>query len=137
MNIRPKPGNPDLTIRSFPHLGPVSQEPISCHGDACARVLAGGLGAAKEGHAVSRRDVIIAAVEAHEPPLPRAAARLLAIMFAEQDVCAVSQEALRAEGFSKSLSRLLRALVDAGIVSKQAGASRVPDTYRLLLETRP
>ena len=86
---------------------------------------------------MSRRDVIIAAVEAHEPPLPRAAARLLAIMFAEQDVCAVSQEALRAEGFSKSLPRLLRALVDAGIVSRQAGASRVPDTYRLLLEARP
>jgi hypothetical protein len=85
---------------------------------------------------VSRRDVIIAAVEAHEPPLPRAAARLLTIMFAEQDVCAVSQEALRAEGFSKP-PQLLRALVDAGFVSRQAGASRVPDTYRLLLEARP
>ena len=52
-------------------------------------------------------------------------------MFADQDVCCLSQEALAAEGFGNSLRRVLRALVEAGFMSKQAGTSRVPDTYRL------
>ena len=38
-----------------------------------------------------------------------------------------------AEGFGNSLRRVLRALIEAGFMSKQAGTSRVPDTYRLLL----
>ncbi len=85
----------------------------------------------------SRRDAIIAAVEAHNrthpaAPLPRPAARLLAVMFAEQDVCCISQQALVAKGVGKSLPGVLRALVEAGFVSRQAGTSRVPDTYRLL-----
>ena len=63
--------------------------------------------------------------------LPRPAARLLAVMFADQDVCCLSQEALAAQGFGNSLRRVLRALVEAGFMSKQAGAARVPDTYRL------
>ena len=37
-----------------------------------------------------------------------------------------------AKGFGKSLTKVLRALVEAGFVSKQAGTSRIPDTYRLL-----
>jgi hypothetical protein len=53
-------------------------------------------------------------------------------MFADQDVCSLSQQALVAEGFGKTLPGVLRALVEAGFVSRQAGTSRVPDTYRLL-----
>jgi hypothetical protein len=84
----------------------------------------------------SRRDALFAAVEAHNrahpaSPLPRPAARLLVVMFDTEDVCRLSQETLKAQGFGKSLSGLLRALVEAGIVSRQAGTSRIPDTYRL------
>ena len=53
-------------------------------------------------------------------------------MFATEDVCCLSQQALVAEGFGKSLPAVLRALVEARLMSRQAGTSRVPDTYRLL-----
>jgi hypothetical protein len=87
---------------------------------------------------VSRREVVFAAVDAHNQthpsaPLPRPAARLLAVMFPDQDVCRLSQQALAADGFGKALPGLLRALVDAGFVSREPGMSRVPDTYRLRL----
>ena len=92
---------------------------------------------------MSRRNAIAAAVEVHNRAhptarLPRPAARLLAVMFAAEDVCCVSQQELLARGFGKSLPAALRALVEAGFMSKQAGTSRVPD-YRLLLplEARP
>jgi hypothetical protein len=84
----------------------------------------------------SRREAVFAAVETYNrthpaAPLPRPAARLLAVMFATEDVCSLSQQALVAEGFGKSLTKVLRALVEAGLVSRQAGTSRIPDTYRL------
>ena len=86
----------------------------------------------------SRREAVFAAVDAYNrthpaAPLPRPAARLLAVMFAGQDVCCASQQALAAEGFGKSLPAVLRALVDAGFVTREPGTSRVPDTYRLRL----
>jgi hypothetical protein len=86
----------------------------------------------------SRRDAVFAAVEAHNrthpaAPLPRPAARLLAFMFADQDICCLSQQALRNEGFGKDLPKAFRALVEAGFVSRQVGMSRSPDTYRLRL----
>jgi hypothetical protein len=92
--------------------------------------------------AASRRDAIIAAVEAHNRThpaarLPRPAARLLAVMFATEDVCCRSQETLKAEGFGDTLSQVLRALVEASFLSRQAGVARVPDTYRLRLEVQP
>ena len=85
----------------------------------------------------SRREAVFAAVEAHNrahpaAPLPRPAARLLAVMFATEDVCSLSQQALAAEGFGKSLPGVLRALVEAGFVSRHVGTSRIPDIYRLL-----
>ena len=78
----------------------------------------------------SRRDAVSAAVEVYNrthpaAPLPRPAARLLAVMFATGDVCSLSQQALVAEGFGKTLPAVLRALVEAGLVSRQAGTSRV------------
>jgi hypothetical protein len=64
--------------------------------------------------------------------LPRQAARLLAFMFAAADVCRVSQETLKAEGLGKNPTAVLRALVEAGLLSKQPGTARIPDTYCLL-----
>jgi hypothetical protein len=86
----------------------------------------------------SRREAVFAAVDAHNRthptvPLPRPAARLLAFMFADQDVCCLSQQALRNEGFGKDLPKVFRALVEVGFLSRQAGSARVPDTYRLRL----
>ena len=92
----------------------------------------------------SRRDAIIAAVEAHNRAhpaarLPRPAALLLVVMFDTEDVCCVSQETLRTRGFGRALPKVLRALVEAGFVSREPGTSRIPDTYRLQLrlEARP
>jgi hypothetical protein len=53
-------------------------------------------------------------------------------MFATEDVCCLSQQVLVAKGFGKSLTKVLRALVEAGFMSRQAGVARIPDTYRLL-----
>jgi hypothetical protein len=84
----------------------------------------------------SRREAFFIAVETYNrthrgPPLPRPAARLLAVMFAAEDVCCLSQQELFSRGFGDTLPKVLRALVEAGFMSKQAGTSRVPDTYRL------
>jgi hypothetical protein len=83
-----------------------------------------------------RRNAIAAAVNAHNlahptARLPRPAARLLAVMFDAEDVCCLSQETLRTRGFGKALPKVLHALVEAGFVTRQAGTSRIPDTYRL------
>jgi len=87
----------------------------------------------------NRREAIIVAVEAYnrahpQTPLHRTAARLLRVMFITDDVCRQSLEALAAEGFDrKTVPAVLRALVEAGLLSKDVGSSRVPDTYRLHL----
>ena len=86
-----------------------------------------------------RRDEIAAAVAAYDrdhpdAPLPRNAARLLAVMFPSEDVCHRSLEAIAAEGFSRDrLPATLRRLVEAGFLSQAPGSARVPDTYRLHL----
>jgi hypothetical protein len=85
-----------------------------------------------------RRDEIATAVAAYDrdhsdAPLPRNAARLLAVMFPSEDVCQRSQEAIAAEGFSRDrLPAMLRRLVEAGFLSRHRVA-QVPDTYRLHL----
>ena len=85
-----------------------------------------------------RRDDIAAAVAAYDDthpsaPLPRNAARLLAVMFPSENVCQRSQKAIAAEGFSQeSLTSMLRRLVGAGFLSRHRVA-KVPDTYRLHL----
>ena len=89
-----------------------------------------------------RRDEITAAVAAHiathrRPWLTPDATRLLTIMFAEADVCQRNLDSLVAEGFSRgNLVRLLRDLIEAGLVSKERGVSRAPNTYRLHLSPR-
>ena len=86
-----------------------------------------------------RRDEIAAAVAAYEAanplsPLPRNAVRLLVVMFPSEDVCQRSLEALVAEGFTrKTLPEMLRCLIEAGLLSKQRGSARIPDTYCLRL----
>jgi hypothetical protein len=85
-----------------------------------------------------RRDDLAAAVAAYDganpnAPLPRNAARLLAVMFPSEDVCQRSQEAIAAEGLSRDrLPAMLRRLGEAGFLSRHRVA-QVPDTYRLYL----
>ena len=67
-------------------------------------------------------------------PLPRNAARLLAVMFASDDVCQRSLEDIAAEGFGRNrLPALLRRLVEVGLLSLERGSAREPNTYRLHL----
>ena len=86
-----------------------------------------------------RRDDIVAAVAAHDSanpsaPLPRNAARLLVAMFASDDVCQRSLEDIAAEGFARNrLSTLLQRLVEVGLLSRERGTAREPNTYRLHL----
>jgi hypothetical protein len=83
-----------------------------------------------------RREEIGAAVAAYDKanpltPLPRSAARLLAVMFPMGDLCQQSLDALAARGFSRrSLPGTLLHLVRAGFLDRQQG---VIDTYQLHL----
>jgi hypothetical protein len=87
----------------------------------------------------SRQDEIAAAVAAHnaanrEPLLTPDAARLLAAMFAETDVCRRNRESLASEGFSRgTLALLLHDLSEAGFLTKTRGVGSAPNTYRLHL----
>jgi pyocin large subunit-like protein len=86
----------------------------------------------------ARRGAIIAAVAAHNrahKPLPHSAVRLLEAMFASDDICQQSHEALEdVTGLSrKSVQTVLRALLAAGIIAKEGtGAGRHANRYRLL-----
>jgi hypothetical protein len=86
-----------------------------------------------------RRDDIATAVAAYdsanpETPLPRNAARRLAVMFPAEDVCQRSLDDLARAGFDRrEVSRMLRHLLEAGFLSKQLGSGRAPNTYRLHL----
>jgi hypothetical protein len=87
-----------------------------------------------------RRREIAAAIAAHnatdrEPFLPPEAAGLLSVMFRRgASVCQRSLDDLAAEGFDRrGVPRLLRALVEAGLLSKEPRIGRNPDIYRLHL----
>jgi hypothetical protein len=86
-----------------------------------------------------RRTQIEAAIATHnatdrEPFLPPEAAGLLSVMFRRSRVCQRSLDDLAAEGFvRRGVPRLLRALVEAGLLSKEPRIGRNPDTYRLHL----
>jgi hypothetical protein len=89
-----------------------------------------------------RRDQIAAAVTAYnsanpDAPLPRGAARLLTVMFPAGEVCRRSLGSLKAKGFERGAARqLLRALINAGFVSKDPGRGGVVSIYRLHLPSR-
>jgi hypothetical protein len=86
-----------------------------------------------------RRDDIVAAAAAYDranpsTPLSRNTARLLAVMFGSDDVCQRSLEDIAAEGFARGrLPALLRRLIEVGLLSRERGSARVPNTYRLHL----
>jgi hypothetical protein len=90
----------------------------------------------------SRRDEITAAVAAHiaahrRPWLTSEATRLLAIMFADADVCQRNLDSLAAERFARgALLQLLRDLSEAGLVSKEQGKGSASNTYHLHLPPR-
>jgi hypothetical protein len=87
-----------------------------------------------------RKRDIEAAIAAHNDTdgpmqtlLPPEAARLLTAMFPRRNVCQRRLDDLAAEGFEKSaVTRLLRALIDAGFLSKDQSSGRIP-TYHLHL----
>ena len=88
-----------------------------------------------------KRDIeaAVAAYNATDPEalLPPEVARLLAVMFRRDSVCQRSLDDLAAEGIDRrAVSRLLRALVETGFLSKQPGQGRAPNTYRLHLPPR-
>ena len=91
---------------------------------------------------MSRRTEIAAAIAAHNDTdpdvlLPPAAARLLIAMFPRREVCQRSLDDLARAGFDRrGVSRLLRALVEAGFLSKLSGQSSATNTYRLHLPPR-
>ena len=87
----------------------------------------------------ARRAALVAAVAAHNrshKPLPHSTVRLLEAMFASDDVCQQSVEALEevAGLFCKSVQKGLRTLLTAAIIAKDdTGAGRHASRYRLLL----
>ena len=69
--------------------------------------------------------------------LPPEATRLLAVMFAQGDVCQRSVGSLLAEGFGRAaVIRLLRGLTATGFVSKDPGQKGLTSTFRLHLPPR-
>jgi hypothetical protein len=89
---------------------------------------------------LSRRTEIAAAIAAHNDTatdvlLPPAAARLLIAMFPRRELCQRSLDDLARAGFDRrGVVRLLHALVEAGLLSKERGhVLRAPNIYRLHL----
>jgi hypothetical protein len=76
-----------------------------------------------------RKRDIEAAIAAHNsstdsktPLLPPTAVQLLAVMFRRSSVCQRRLDDLTAEGFDRTtLRRLLRALIEAGLLSRERG----------------
>ena len=98
----------------------------------------------EEDRALPRKRDIEAAFAAHNRTapvrllLPPEAARLLAVLFPQDDVCQRSVRSLLAEGFNKAVvTRLLRVLTRAGFVSRaHPGRQGVVATSRLHLPPR-
>ena len=90
-------------------------------------------------HADDRQTAIDDAVEAYNlahptATLPQSAARLLGVMFTDSDICRQSLDALARRGFDRDrLQRTLRALVAAGLLSKEQGGGHTANIYRLHL----
>ena len=86
-----------------------------------------------------RKREIEAAIATHNEAdqgtlLPPDAVRLLTVMFPRSDVCQRRLHDLAAEGFDRTaLARLLRALIEAGFLSKEQTQERSPSTYHLHL----
>jgi hypothetical protein len=89
-----------------------------------------------------RRDAIAAAIAAYDRANPRArlsrkAVPLLAVMFPSEDVCQRSLEDIATAGFDRrDVVRMLRRLLEAGLLSKQPGSGREPNSYTLHLPPR-
>ena len=70
--------------------------------------------------------------------LPPDAVRLLAVMFADADVCQCSLAHLTAvtSDRRRAISRLLVVLMEAGFLSKEQSRGRIANIYRLHLPLR-
>ena len=136
------PGKLDLDNQSFPYIVPVSQALFLAVGMCVPAPGLAGLGDSQGAPLMpARRDALVAAVAAHNrshKPLPHSAVRLLEAMFASNDVCQLSLEALEdaADLSRKSVQTVLRALFAAGVIAKEAaGHGNHANRYRLLLTT--
>jgi hypothetical protein len=91
---------------------------------------------------LSRRTEIEGAIAAHnnsdrQPLLPPVTGRLLSVMFRRSSVCQRSVDDLAAEGFDRRVvPRLLRALIEAGLLTKEEPRGRSPNSYTLHLPPR-
>ena len=87
----------------------------------------------------ARRDALVAAVAAYNrshKPLPHSAARLLETMFAGDDVCQQSLQALEdVSGISRRhILIVLRGLLAAGVIAKEeTGQGQHANRYRIHL----
>ena len=128
-----KPGMPVVSQTQHPRKQARFARAFSCRGDVCARIRP-----ARPWHSQGTPPLCPSTCAAETTsPLPRNAARLLVVMFSRDDVCRQSLEALEGEGFSRGLlPGMLRALIEDGLVSKQVGSARIPNTYRLLLSAK-
>jgi hypothetical protein len=142
MNIIRRMGKLNLANPAFLNSGPFRKSLFLPRGCLCPRLASAGLGQTEGAPTMpARRDAIVAAVAAHNrahKPLPHSAVRLLEAMFAGDDVCQQSVEALEeVAGLSrKSVQKGLRALLTAAIIAKDdTGAGRHANRYRLLQTT--
>src|SRR5271157_2097134 len=141
MNIRPRAEeNLIWTIRASSNSGLFRKTYFLLWGCSCPRPTGAAFGTTEGAPTMpARRDALIAAVAAHNrshKPLPNSAVRLLEAMFASNDVCQLSLQALEdVTGLSgKSVQTVLRALFAAGVIAKEAaGHGNHANRYRLLL----
>ena len=142
MNIRQCRETLASTTSSFPTLCPFRKPYFLPRGCSCPRPTGAALAQPRNARAVpDRRDALVAAVAAYNrshKPLPNSAVRLLEAMFASDDVCQQSLQALEdVAGISrKHIQVVLRDLLAAGLIAKEdTGAGRHANRYRLLLKT--
>ena len=132
-----------LDNRTIPHLTEPDQAQNAPPVDACPRPDGGASALTEETRALPRKREIEAAFAAYNridretAVLPPPALRLLTVMFPRSDACRRSVASLAQEGFDvRPLRRLLRALLEAGFLSKEESLARVTNTYRLHLPPR-
>jgi hypothetical protein len=128
--------------QTIPHLTEPDQALFCAPVNACPHSDRGASAATEEIAPLPRKREIEAAFAAYNridratAMLPPSALRLLTVMFPRSDACRRSVASLAQEGFDvRTLRRLLRALLEAGFLSKESLA-RVTNSYRLHLPPR-
>ena len=142
MNIRPRAGETrDLDNQSFPNSGPFRKSLFLAAGMLVpAPDRRAALAQPRNTRAMpcaSRREAVFAAVEAYNrthpaAPLPRPAARLLAVMFADRGCLLPEPASPGGRGVRQDPARGAARPGRGGLRVEAGGYVTVPDTYRLL-----